>query len=78
MVLHTPSVWESFGKLRVNCGRCRLSNNTCGAPSLHSWIEIILKEVFEGYYIDCGFVVGTKRLYPSRHDDIDPRLQHGL
>ncbi len=23
MVLHAPSVWESFGKLRINSGRCR-------------------------------------------------------
>jgi hypothetical protein len=23
MVLHVLSVWESFGKLRINCGRCR-------------------------------------------------------
>jgi hypothetical protein len=75
IVLHA----KMFGRV----GRCRnfpllLLDDTGCAPSLHSRVEIKLKEVFEGYYVDCGFVVGTKHLYPGRYHDVYPRLQHGL
>jgi len=47
-------------------------------PALHGWIEVKLKEVFEGDYVDRSLVVGTKRLYAGWYDDVNPRLKHGF
>jgi hypothetical protein len=34
--------------------------------------------MFEGNYVDCSFVIGTKRLYAGGYYNVNPRLQHSL
>ena len=59
-------------------GPSPLLHHSRRTPALHGWIEVKLKEVFEGDYVDCGLIVGTERLYARWYDDVNPRLKHGL
>jgi hypothetical protein len=75
------------GKVKVGChilsgGKrvflFQLGNHAGGAPTLHGWVEIELEEVLEGDHVDRSLVVGAKCLYTSRHNNVNPRLEHSL
>lgn len=53
-----------------------LWNNAGRAPTLHSWIEIELEEVFEGYYVDRSFVVRTNCLDANGDNEVDSGFEH--
>jgi hypothetical protein len=59
------------------CGAMLVHHSGC-APSLHSWVEVKLEEMFEGDDVDRSFIVGAQGLDAGGHDDVNPRLKHGF